>query len=96
MALDLEHARDPGSCPLCGGQLTATHMLTKSYELDGLGRWTRRIADFVEDIVVVCAQCGGEREGRFEASVDEFAFIALTNDGEKGVEPGDASERSTE
>ena len=67
----------PGACPQCGGQLTATHMLTKSYRVDDRGHWERRIADFVEDVVVVCAECGTDLEGRIESAGDAFAFRPL-------------------
>ena len=40
-------------------------MLTKTYPLDAAGGWQRRFADFVEDVVVVCAECGIEPSGRF-------------------------------
>ncbi len=40
-------------------------MLTKTYPLDEAGGWQRRFADFVEDVVVVCAECGAEPSGTF-------------------------------
>jgi len=49
-------------------------MLTKSYEVGPDGRWRRRLDDFVEDLVVACAECGVEPGGRFEADDGSFAF----------------------
>ena len=40
-------------------------MLTKTYPLDEAGGWQRRFADFTEDVVVVCADCGTEPTGTF-------------------------------
>jgi hypothetical protein len=50
-------------------------MLTKTYELDAAGGWQRRFADFVEDVVVVCASCGAEPEGTFGGDGTSFAFV---------------------
>jgi hypothetical protein len=49
-------------------------MLTKSYELDARGRWDRRLDDFVEDLVLVCAACGAEPEGDLAAQEGRFEF----------------------
>jgi hypothetical protein len=66
---------DLGRCRLCGGRIAATHMLTRTYEVDGAGHWERRIDEFVEDVVVVCKACGQEPEGRFEADDRGFTFV---------------------
>jgi hypothetical protein len=75
MAQNAGRIRDRGRCESCGGRIAATHMLTKTYEVSEDGRWQRRLGDFVEDVVVVCAACGEEPQGRFEADDGEFAFI---------------------
>jgi hypothetical protein len=69
------HQTDLGRCVGCGGRVAATHMLTKSYPVDEGGHWRRRIDEFVEDVVVVCAACGAEPEGRLEQRGDEFVFV---------------------
>ena len=66
---------DLGRCRLCGGRIAATHMLTRTYEVDLAGRWERRIDEFVEDVVVVCKSCGHEPDGRFEADDGGFSFV---------------------
>lgn len=66
---------DLGRCASCGGRIAATHMLTKTYQIDERGRWRRRLDDFIEDVVVVCAGCGAEPEGRFDAGDGEFVFV---------------------
>jgi hypothetical protein len=53
-------------------------MLTKSYPLDEKGRWRRRMGDFVEDVVIVCAACGVESEGSVDAQGEEFVFTPET------------------
>ncbi len=55
-------------------------MLTRKYEVDERGRWQRRLDEFVEDVVVVCAGCGEEPEGRYEAHDGTFAFVPLNYD----------------
>lgn len=55
--------------------ITATHMLTKTYRIDDRGQWHRRLDDFIEDVVVVCAACGDEPMGRFEANDGTFTFV---------------------
>jgi hypothetical protein len=50
-------------------------MLTKTYPLDPDGAWQRHFADFVEDVVVVCAACGAEPEGSFAGDGTTFAFV---------------------
>lgn len=76
---------DYGRCRRCGGQVAATHMLTKTYPLDASGRWQRRFDDFVEDVVVVCAACGAEPEGAFAGDGASFAFVpAGTEDDRSG------------
>ena len=50
-------------------------MLTKTYPLDASGRWERRFDDFVEDVVVVCADCGAEPDGDFADDGTSFAFV---------------------
>jgi len=74
MAQQTTSTRDAGRCEACGGRITATHMLTKSYPVDACGRWQRRIGDFVEDVVVVCSACGTEPEGCVEAHGEAFSF----------------------
>jgi hypothetical protein len=78
MVQDAEWTRDLGRCQRCGGRIAATHMLTKSYDVNESGRWHRQLGDFVEDVVVVCADCGAEPEGTFDATDGEFAFIPAT------------------
>ena len=58
MAQDHVRLDDLGRCRLCGGRIAATHMLTRTYEVDRAGRWERKIDEFVEDVVVVCKSCG--------------------------------------
>lgn len=53
----------------------AAHMLTKSYEIDEAGRWNRSLADFVEDVVIVCRQCGRQQEGRIDEIGSSFVFV---------------------
>ena len=74
-AMTLEGTDDFGRCRGCGGRIAATHMLTKTYPLDGSGRWQRRFGDFVEDVVVVCADCGAEPAGDFAGDGTTFAFV---------------------
>jgi hypothetical protein len=50
-------------------------MLTRSYPVDETGHWRRCIDDFVEDVVIVCAACGIEPEGRFEAHGEDCALV---------------------
>jgi hypothetical protein len=50
-------------------------MLTKTYHLDASGRWQRRLADFVEDVALVCVECGAEPEGTFGGDGTSFAFV---------------------
>ena len=49
-------------------------MLTKSYLVDATGRWARRIGDFVEDVVVLCAACETEIEGGIQTDGEACAF----------------------
>ncbi len=70
-----EDTDDFGRCYRCGGRVAATHMLTKTYPLDASGRWERRFDDFVEDVVVVCANCGTEPDGGFAGDGTLFAFV---------------------
>jgi hypothetical protein len=70
---------DLGICSRCGGRIAATHMLTKTYEVDAAGRWRRILDDFAEDVVVVCAACGVEPEGSFDAGDGEFIFVPATS-----------------
>jgi hypothetical protein len=66
---------DIGRCEGCGGRITATHMLTRSYPVDESGHWRRCIDEFAEDVVIVCAACGAEPEGKFEGQGEECAFV---------------------
>jgi hypothetical protein len=50
-------------------------MLTRSYSVDEAGHWRRRLDEFVEDVVIVCAACGAEPEGRIEAHGEECVFV---------------------
>ena len=75
MTDDSANREDLGRCACCGGRIAATHMLTKTYQIDERGRWRRRLDDFVEDVVVVCAGCGVEPEGQFDAGDGEFVFV---------------------
>jgi hypothetical protein len=74
------HQSDPGRCAGCGGRVTATHMLTKSYPIDETGHWRRCLGEFVEDVVIVCTACGAEPDGRLEARGEEFAFMPRRGD----------------
>lgn len=65
----------PSSCTHCGGALAAAHMLTRTYPIDGDGLWQRTLADFVEDVVVVCATCGEQQDGRIDEDGGRFAFL---------------------
>ena len=65
---------DLGRCVRCGGRIAAAHMLTKTYKIDERGRWLRRLDDFIEDVVVVCVDCGVEPEGKFAVRDGEFTF----------------------
>lgn len=84
MAAKQEEGNDRGRCGRCGGRIAATHMLTRTYELDDQGRWRRRLADFVEDVVVVCSGCGEEPDGRFESDDNMFAFVPTAAHREAG------------
>ena len=66
---------DRGRCDHCNGRVAATHMLTKTYPLDSAGCWQRRFADFIEDLVLVCIECGAEPEGTFDGDGTSFAFV---------------------
>jgi hypothetical protein len=84
---------DLGRCTGCGGRIAATHMLTKTYPLDTAGCWQRRFADFTEDVVVVCVDCGVEPAGGFGGDGTSFAFVpdrihATDTDGERGEAAG--------
>jgi hypothetical protein len=50
-------------------------MLTRSYPVDERGRWRRSVEDFVEDIVIVCAACGAEPQGRVHVHDEYCAFV---------------------
>jgi hypothetical protein len=50
-------------------------MLTRTYQVDEEGRWLRSLADFAEDVVVVCSGCGEEPDGRVESADNVFAFV---------------------
>ena len=50
-------------------------MLTKTYRVDEGGQWRRRLDDFIEDVVVVCAACGDEPNGCFETDGGTFTFV---------------------
>ena len=80
------HQTDLGRCAGCGGRVTATHMLTRSYRVDETGHWRRRIDEFVEDVVIVCSACGAEPNGRCDAHGEEFAFVPddVTRTNERG------------
>lgn len=67
--------RPVGACSQCGGVLSAAHMLTKAYEVDSAGHWTRSLAEFTEDVVVVCRECGADQDGRIAEDGGVFAFI---------------------
>ncbi len=67
--------RPVGACAQCGGILSAAHMLTRAYEVDSAGHWTRSLAEFTEDIVVVCRECGADQDGRIAEDEGAFAFI---------------------
>ncbi len=58
-------------------------MLTKTYHIDEDGRWRRQLDDFAEDVVVVCATCGDEPRGRFEADNGTFTFVPVQCDAEQ-------------
>ena len=75
MTDDAVPSNDLGGCRRCGGRLTATHMLTKTYRVDEAGHWRRRLDDFIEDVVVVCAACGDEPRGQFQACAGTFTFV---------------------
>lgn len=64
-----------GACVRCGGVLSAAHMLTRTYEVDRAGHWTRRLGEFVEDVVVVCRECGAEQDGRICDDGSAFTFV---------------------
>ena len=72
--------RDDSRCAACGGRVTATHMLLRTYPLDTRGRWQRCPADFSadlaesEDIVVACADCGQQPAGRVHRCANRFWF----------------------
>jgi hypothetical protein len=68
-------ATSPSSCHGCGGSVTATHMLTKTYSIDEHGRWTRAIDEFEEDIVLACARCGAAQEGGVTSDGETFSFV---------------------
>ncbi len=68
-------ADDAGACPRCGGRVTATHMLLRTYPLDASGQWQRRLADFAEDILVACSACGHQPAGGVHHCADRFRFV---------------------
>ena len=68
---------DTERCSECGGGMAAMHMLTRTYDI-GRGGWLRRIADFVEDVAVVCKDCGQEAVGHVEVREDTFFFVRKT------------------
>ena len=70
-----------GRCRRCGGKVVATHMLTRTYDVGEDGRWRRQLDEFLEDVVVVCATCGNEPDGRFEADASGFAFVPANGPG---------------
>lgn len=57
-------------------------MLTRTYDIGEDGHWRRELDDFLEDVVVVCATCGKEPNGRFEADESGFAFVPADGSGE--------------
>ena len=63
------------SCTRCGGALAAAHMLTRTYPIHADGQWERALSEFVEDVVVVCATCGEQQDGRVDEDGGRFAFV---------------------
>lgn len=63
-----------GTCRRCGGQITATHMLTRMYAVSADGRWQRRLDEFDEDVVVVCSRCNDQPAGELGADEEAFWF----------------------
>ena len=77
---------DLGKCRRCGGQITATHMLTRMYEVGADGHWTRSLDEFDEDIVVVCSRCNDQPAGELDARDEGFRFVPAVESPTKGEE----------
>jgi hypothetical protein len=50
-------------------------MLAKTYAIDEYGSWMRNLADFAEDVVIVCRMCGAQQEGRIDEDGSSFVFV---------------------
>ena len=66
---------DLGACARCGGRLTATHMLLRTWPLDARGHWLRRLDHFSEDILIACAACGHPPAGSVQRCGNRYRFV---------------------